>query len=67
MNVTLPVIGGKETISFYEQVLKASDKRLQLAAAKALYKSGQEASKKMDSIKHNPEHPLNALVTYASN
>jgi hypothetical protein len=64
---TLPVIGGKESASLYEQALYASDKRLQLAAARALYKSGHEAKNKLDSIKHDLEHPLNALVNYASN
>ncbi len=63
---TLPVIGGEESVSFYEKVLHGSDKRLQLAAAKALYKSGQKSRNKMDNIKHDPEHILNALVNYAS-
>lgn len=60
---TLPVIGGPETIPFYEHLLAESDKRLQLAAAKAIYMSSREGKEKITAIKDDPEHMLHSLVT----
>lgn len=62
---TLAVIGGSEIIPFYELLLKENDKRLQLAAAQAIYMSSNEGKEKLRAIKNDPEHILQALAASA--
>ncbi|WP_439883338.1 HEAT repeat domain-containing protein [Pontibacter sp. MBLB2868] len=55
---TLPVIGGHETIPFYRDLLQTGDRRLQLAAAKAIFMSSRDGQEKLKSMKNNHEQIL---------
>lgn len=61
----LPAIGDQQSISFFEQVLGIENRRLQLAAAKAICQSGEKGKEKMQAIRNNPEHALQQLAATA--
>ncbi|WP_242928769.1 HEAT repeat domain-containing protein [Pontibacter vulgaris] len=62
---TLATIAGPETIELYESQLQQPDKRLQLAAARALVFCGEEGKEKILSIKNDLEHSLQTVAAYA--
>ncbi|GAB3203920.1 hypothetical protein ABID22_003205 [Pontibacter aydingkolensis] len=62
---TLPAISDRQSIPFFEQILGVENRRLQLAAARALCQSGQEGKSKVLAIKNNPEHALQQLAATA--
>ena len=61
----LPAIGSGQNLSFFEQVLGIQNRRLQLAAARAMCLSSQEGKAKMLAIKNDPEHTLQQLAATA--
>ncbi|MBD1395634.1 HEAT repeat domain-containing protein [Pontibacter sp. JH31] len=61
----VPAIGDQQSIPFFEQVLGFENRRLQLAAARALCQSGQEGQNKVLAIKNDPEHALQQLAATA--
>ncbi|MEJ8800571.1 HEAT repeat domain-containing protein [Pontibacter sp. H249] len=61
----LPAIGDHQSIPFFEQVMSIENRRLQLAAARALCQSGQEGKNKVLAIKNDPEHALQQLAATA--
>ena len=62
---TLPTIGDNHTLPFFEKVLGMDDRRLQLAAAKAMYRSGDQGQAMIKAIKNDPEHALQPLAAAA--
>ncbi|QCR21531.1 HEAT repeat domain-containing protein [Pontibacter sp. SGAir0037] len=62
---TLPNISGEENIPFYEQLLHHHDKSLQLAAAKAIVRSGHRGEEIMATIQNNDQHTLQPVAAYA--
>ncbi len=63
---TLPVIGGDEQLSFYESLLfKGEDKGIQLAASKAIVKSGRLGEAFMAAIQDDLQHALQPIAAFA--
>lgn len=61
----LAVIGDDELLPFYEQVMAFSEKRLQLAAAKAMALIGQAGKEALKQIKDDLENALQPIAASA--
>lgn len=61
----LPAIGDHHSLPFFEKVLDMENRRLQLAAARAMCQSGQEGRNRIMAIKNDPDHALQQLAATA--
>lgn len=61
----LAVIGDEDLLPFYEQVMASSEKRLQLAAAKAMVPIGQAGKEVLQQIKSDLENALQPIAANA--
>lgn len=62
---TLAVIGDDSLLPFYEEVMKTAEKRLQLAAAKAIAFTGQDGKEVLQRIKADLTHELQPIAANA--
>ncbi len=62
---TLAAIAGPEAIELYESQLQQADKRLQIAAAKALVQCGEAGKAEMLSIKNDLNNSLQPIAAFA--
>ncbi|MCC9167524.1 HEAT repeat domain-containing protein [Pontibacter harenae] len=62
---TLPAITLEDNFAFYERVLLESDRNLQLAAARAMIKSGGKGKAILSGIKDDLQHALHSVAAFA--